>query len=57
MQINKHMDLYALAELMGKDATPEEAERMREQLVRGCWDTTENVPDELWSRMLDEVAS
>lgn len=56
MRISEHMDLYALAELMGKDATPEEAERMRDQLVRGCWDSTTSVPDELWGRMLDEVA-
>lgn len=55
MKVNQHMDLYALAEHMGKDATPEEAERMRDQLVRGCWPDTESVPDELWGRMLAEV--
>lgn len=56
MRISKHMDLYALAELMGKDATPEEAERMREQLLLGCWADTEHVGQDAWHNMLEKVA-
>lgn len=56
MQINKHMDLYALAEHMGKDATLEEAERVREQLLLGCWADTEHVGQDAWHNMLEKVA-
>lgn len=43
------MDLYYLAELMGLEATIDDATEMRETLVnRGLWQYTDDIPENEW---------
>ena len=57
MRINENMDLQQLAERMG-EATRQEAAHMRSALVViGAWDTTEEVEEKEWLKMLDAAVA
>ena len=55
MRVSRTMCLGQLAELMGKEATPREAELMREFLVGVGYDDTELVQESDWVEMVREV--
>lgn len=54
MKISITMNLAQLAQLMGDNATEAEAMHMRATLDGiGAWDSTEDVPEGEWLKMLD----
>lgn len=54
MKISSTMNLAQLAQLMGDNATEAEAMHMRATLDGiGAWDSTEDVPEGEWLKMLD----
>ena len=48
MKIERHMDVNAVAERMGSDATREEAVAMVEFLLVGDYTDTEQIPEAEW---------
>jgi len=53
MLINQYMDPGELAERMGKIATPEEAEYMRDVLCETNPDgETQDIPDHVWQQAI-----
>lgn len=56
MRITPQMNLHELATYMGSAATEDDAKAMRDLLLAGCWDNVESVPEEIWGRMLEEIA-
>lgn len=55
MKITPSMDLPALAERMGTEATPAEAREMRIILCDSPYHTTEEIPERVWTRMVSEA--
>lgn len=57
MKIERTMDLDALAERMGRDATREEAGVMADFLLVGDYTDTEDIPEAEWLELLEHVAA
>lgn len=55
MKIARSMSLGELAERMGSDATPENAAAMRDALLETEYTDTEDMPDDEWLSILDNV--
>jgi hypothetical protein len=56
MQITPNMNLDQLAEHMGDCATADEARAMRDLLVEAEYESTGEVPEAEWLKMLDLAA-
>lgn len=54
MKVSFHMNLSELAQCIG-DATETESRHMRKLLSESIYNDTEEVPDSVWSKMLEDT--
>lgn len=58
MRIHTNMDIWSLAELMGPDATYDDAVAMRAVLCASHWTDTDDIPEnDEWLQLIDNAVN